>query len=91
MEEEIKAHLRSLADTYSAATGTSFTSVLRLCSRDGSLMARLSGGKSITLRRVDEIRQWFSDHWPVGVAWPESAWPRPEPRPVENPSIAVAS
>ncbi|GLK86653.1 hypothetical protein [Ancylobacter defluvii] len=88
MEIETKAHLRALAETYSAIRKASLTSVMKEAASDGSLLTNLDQGRTITLRRVDEIRQWFSDRWPDDVPWPDSSWPRPEPRELAEGSAA---
>lgn len=79
-------HLRALAEGYAQAMGMSMTAVARAATRDGSFFANLEAGRTTTLRRVDEIRQWFSDRWPDHLPWPEGpARPAPNPTPAPEP------
>lgn len=87
MERDLITHLRSLAEAYAQAKGMSMTAVARAATRDGSFFANLDAGRTTTLRRFDEIRQWFSDRWPDAIAWPEGP-ARPAPKPVADPELA---
>jgi hypothetical protein len=84
MEREIKLHIRALAEAYARMNSLSLTAVMKASTGDGSLLTNLDQGRSITFRRADEIRQWFSDRWPAGEPWPEGPSPRPEPREVSE-------
>jgi len=84
MERDVITHLRALAEAYAQATGMSMTAVARAATRDGSFFANLETGRTTTLRRVDEIRQWFSDRWPGDLPWPDGP-ARPEPNPLPHP------
>jgi transcriptional regulator with XRE-family HTH domain len=70
IEGPLIGHLQDLLKTYAEATGEPVTSVARAAARDGSYFANLGGERSTTLRRFDEVRQWFADHWPASVEWP---------------------
>lgn len=50
----------------------------RLAANHGAFFARPEDGHDITSRRAQRIVQWFSDHWPLDLAWPTDI-PRPEP------------
>lgn len=46
--------------------------------RKGDFFNRLRAGRGCTVRSYNRAVQWFSDHWPAGVAWPADI-PRPKP------------
>jgi hypothetical protein len=71
-------HLLILARRYSAEKALSLNTVSLYAAGQGRLMERLQAGCGITVGRRDRILQWFSDHWPVGLPWPEEIarpWP----------------
>lgn len=86
-EHEDKRQLRRLADVYKDATGLSLSAVGKIAADDRSFFARLSDEKrTITLRTRDEVKNWFSLHWPEGTPWPSDV-PRPQ---VAAPSTSPA-
>lgn len=67
-----------LAEQYAAALGLSLSTVSLYAAQQGQLIERLRTGAGITVRRHARIVQWFSDHWPAGLAWPSDV-SRPPP------------
>ena len=63
--------LLTLAARYGSAKALALSTVSLYAARQGQLMARLQAGCGITVARRDRILQWFSDHWPEEVSWPE--------------------
>ena len=60
-----------LARTYAAHQGLSLSTVSTYVTKDGKIFGRLERGEATcTLRRADQILQWFSDNWPVDLEWP---------------------
>lgn len=70
--------LLTVARAYSAATGRSLARVATLIHDQGALFKKLEAGGSCTIDTYDKAMQWFSDHWPAGLAWPEGIF-RPAP------------
>ena len=68
-----------LGRAYARCRGLALSTVGRLAGGQGSFFQRVAA-RRVTIRRVDRAIQWFSDHWPAELAWPEDL-PRPEPRP----------
>ncbi len=71
--------LTRLGRVYARRRGLALSTVGRLAGGQGTFFDRVAAGR-VTIRRVDRAIQWFSDHWPAELAWPEDL-PRPEPRP----------
>jgi hypothetical protein len=67
-----------LAQRYVDGTGLAVSTVATRIFNDGKELKRLHCGGDIGVRRYARALQWFSDHWPAGVAWPEGI-ARPEP------------
>lgn len=68
-----------LATQYSAATNLSTARVATLVHNQGAFFKRLEDGAGCTVDTYEKCLQWFSDHWPEGLAWPENVL-RPMPR-----------
>ncbi len=49
----------------------------RLAAGHGGFEKRLRAGR-VTVRRIDRVAQWLSDHWPFDLDWPADI-PRPTP------------
>ena len=84
MEKELANQLLHLAALYCEAKGIAETTVGRLSAADGKFFARVRAAKhraidakepSFTVRKRDEVVQWFAANWPDGVAWPDSIEP----------------
>lgn len=75
-------HLVRLADTYLEAPPRpiSESTLAKHAAGQAHFFRRLRAGAGITVARAARVTQWFSDHWPDGLAWP-SEIPRPEPSP----------
>lgn len=82
MEQELKSHLERLGGAFAEARGLALSTVGRLVANDSRFFARLDDGKTLTIRKFDEVLAWFSANWPAGVDWPEDV-PRPEPQTAE--------
>jgi len=75
--------LVQLAQTYSLRVHLSLSRIGFLAANDGKFFGRLANGKTCTLRTSDRVLQWFSNHWPVDLAWPPDI-PRPLPSPTRD-------
>jgi hypothetical protein len=76
-------HLVQLVSAYSAHSDRSEATISNLCVGHARLFSRLREGQSCTIRTASAVIQWFSDHWPDSLPWPEDI-PRPMPaRPAE--------
>ena len=67
----------ALARAYIGSTGLALSTLGRLAGGHGSFFTRAAQGR-VTVRRVEEAIQWFSNNWPAGLPWPEDI-PRPDP------------
>ena len=79
MEKELTQHLLCLCDRYAVAQKLKKSTIGRLCAADTRFFSRLQNGKTFTAKKYDAVVQWFSDHWPADVAWPDEVI-RPEPQ-----------
>ena len=70
--------LLALARIYSATTRLSLSTIGNHALNNGRFFQRLLQGEGCTVRNYNRVLQWFSDHWPEGLAWPQDI-PRPEP------------
>ena len=64
-------HLLRLAARYGSQKALALSTVSLYAAGQGQLLARLQAGCGITVARRDRILQWFSDHWPEEVSWPD--------------------
>lgn len=76
-----------LGRAYGRFRGLALSTVGRLAGGQGAFFQRVAAGR-VTIRRVDRAVQWFSDHWPAELAWPEDLL-RPEPQPGSPAAIAA--
>ena len=72
------ADLQSLCRSYCEETGRSEARVADLAATNPYLFKRLHAGKGCTVKTYNRVLQWFSDHWPPHLPWPEDI-SRPEP------------
>ena len=77
MEAELRHHLISLAEAYAAERKLEMVTVARLATGDWRFFVRVTEGASFTAKKYDAIVEWFSDNWPVTLAWPDGIT-RPE-------------
>jgi len=68
-----------LADNYAAHQRISHWAVSFRAMKKGDFFARLRAGKGCTVKTHGRVMQWFSDHWPLDLAWPADI-PRPAAR-----------
>lgn len=80
--------LLRLASIYGKSKNLRLNSVSTYMSGSGDVLARLSRGHDITTRRLRRFVQWFSDHWPADLPWPDDI-PRPTPTAAIDPQEAA--
>lgn len=69
--------LIKLAEAYASHAGLKLTTVSTYACNDGKWLDGLKSGRAgCTFRKAHSVTQWFSDHWPTDLAWPEDV-PRP--------------
>lgn len=66
-----------VARRYMGARGIKGSTLCRLAVHNSTAWQRLPSGK-VTIRTVNRLIQYLSDHWPEGLEWPPDI-PRPEP------------
>ena len=71
-------HLLTLSRIYCEAVNRSEVRVADLAAGNPYFFRRLRSGGGCTITTYNRVLQWFSDHWPPGLEWPEDI-PRPEP------------
>ena len=74
---DCKSLLR-LAKIFAAHKGLTPTTVSSYITGSGDTFTRLELGRTMTVRRLADLFQKFSDQWPSNAAWPSDI-PRPEP------------
>jgi hypothetical protein len=73
MENDLKQHLMSCATAFAARRNMKLTTLGRKAANDSPFFTRLGESRtSFTARKYDEIIQWFSDHWPADLEWPQA-------------------
>lgn len=81
--------LVTLAVGYASRRGVSLWRVGHLAASRGSFFVDLRDGRRhCQTGTYSRVLQWFSDHWPAGLAWPAEV-PRPAPLPVSGSSAAA--
>jgi len=70
----------AIIEILAARTGRSAGTIGREASGSGDFYPRLKVGHDITTRRAARVTQWFSDHWPADLVWPDDIQ-RPVPSP----------
>lgn len=76
-----------LAAAYVDRSKLTKSTISTYASGSGDLLGRLGSGHDITTRRAAKITKWFSDHWPIDLAWPADI---PRPPPAEDSPYALA-
>jgi hypothetical protein len=72
MEHDLKQHLMSCATAFAQKRNVKLTTLGRKAANDSPFFTRLKDNRtSFTARKYDEIIQWFSDHWPADLEWPQ--------------------
>lgn len=71
-----KRDIVKLGETYAAHHGLELSTISTYAANDGKWLAGLKGPAGCTLRKAAFVIQWFSDHWPDDLAWPNDI-PRP--------------
>ena len=56
--------------------------------RDRAIFVRLKRGHDVTTRRAARVTQYFSDHWPAALPWPDDIL-RPDPTPGSPAALAA--
>lgn len=73
MENDLKQHLMSCATAFAGRQNMKLTTLGRKAANDSPFFTRLMESRtSFTARKYDEIIQWFSDHWPADLDWPDA-------------------
>lgn len=85
-------HVVILAQAYGESMGLGNTTVSWRVFGDSKKLAAIVGGADLQVTRYERALQWFSDHWPATLTWPQDI-PRPAPdgvasRGVEEPGRA---
>lgn len=79
MEQTLRSNLFAVAELYASANSMTLHNVAAVAARDYGFFSRLRRSeKAFTVRKYDQVMQWFSDHWPVRVEWPKGV-ERPAP------------
>lgn len=87
MENDLKQHLMSCATAFAEKRNMKLTTLGRKAANDSPFFTRLMESRtSFTARKYDEIIQWFSDHWPPDLDWPDAVV-----RPVREKACKVAT
>lgn len=70
-----------LSRRYAGARNIEMSTLGRHAAGNSKLFERLTHGR-VTIRTVDRVVQYLSDHWPEGLEWPADI-PRPAPQGIE--------
>lgn len=85
IEQPLRDNLIALARAYAKARGNGLSSVSTQAAGDGRFfdaLAERTGARkandrrgSFTVRKYDQLVEWFSANWPDGVEWPDLTAP----------------
>lgn len=67
----LRSHIVTLADVYCLATGRSRARVSTLVLNRGARIDEIADGADLTTGSYERAVEWFSEHWPEGIDWPE--------------------
>lgn len=76
MMENMQHDLIALSDLFGSHAHISHWRVFYRVTGNGQFFNGLRQGRSCTLKTASKVVQWFSDHWPEDLEWPEDI-PRP--------------
>ena len=68
--DDTAVRLILLIELFAARTGRAVSTISRLATGSGDVVARLRRGADITTRRVDRTLRYLSENWPEDVPWP---------------------
>lgn len=72
ISQPVRENLLAIADAYVKATGLSPTTVSRKFYGNQKFFDDFRSGEcSITVPKLEEVVQKFSDEWPAGLRWPK--------------------
>lgn len=74
-----RQHLIAIIERFAEIKGLSPSRVTTLALNSGHIYRRLVDGSDITVGRLEDAVQWFSNNWPSDTAWPEGLR-RPAPK-----------
>lgn len=72
----LRDQLLTTAGAYCAATGMSRSRLSTIIFSGGRRLQQIDEGGDVSTSKFEESMQWFSENWPVEVAWPSDI-PRP--------------
>ena len=75
---EREQQILALAAAYAKQSKLSPASIGIYAVNNSRLIASLKNGAEVRRQTAARVIQWFSDHWPTDLDWPESI-PRPAP------------
>lgn len=64
-----KENLLKIAQAYARAERVPLSTVARRCYGNVNFFKLLQRG-SVTIRKIEEVLQWFRDNWPERADWP---------------------
>jgi hypothetical protein len=67
---DYRTQLLALAKALAEHRNVSTARVATQCANHGAFFSRLNAGATCTVDRYLQIKQWFSDHWPINLVWP---------------------
>ena len=70
MEEKLRDHILLITARYGEAVGLTDGAACRRAINDDTLLKRIRGGASFTVRTYDRIVGWFAANWPEDAEWP---------------------
>lgn len=86
MEEELSRDLLRCAEAYASAKEMELSTIARLAAGDWRFFKNLKAdNKTFTVRKYDEVIQYFSNNWPSDKDWPKDI-ARPTPAESEKAS-----
>lgn len=68
--DRLRRELLTVADAYCEAKDLSLSRVSTLIFNDGKRLTAIREGKDLYTGRFEQALAFFSEHWPIGRAWP---------------------
>lgn len=68
---EYRQQLLTLSETLCRHTGRSEARLATIIRNQGAFFTKVRNGAGCTVDIYLQVKRWFSENWPEGLAWPE--------------------
>lgn len=68
---DYRKQLLTLSDTFGQATNRSEARVATMAANDGKFFGNMRAGRTCSVDRYLQLKQWFYTNWPADLPWPD--------------------